>query len=170
MYPRCSSQFDAAANVGIGMRGRCEASGGEPWLTTASGNGPWPAGRKTRVRKVAPSAEAIPTISWAAASTFAAGAASARIAASSNRTASSALCRKQIVARRKPGIPPSYRLTSISASSTRPPLLRAARELSRSAARQRRLPRRGRAPRPSRGRPRYCPSGRARARCRGRRR
>src|SRR4051794_41890998 len=75
MYPRASSQFDTEGNVGISMLGRWAASAGEPWLTMASGNGPGPGGRSALVRSVLPLEVASPTISWAAASTVAAGAA-----------------------------------------------------------------------------------------------
>jgi hypothetical protein len=75
MYPRGRSQFDIAENVGISMFGRWEPSGGEPWLTMASGNGSRPGGRSTLVWSLGPVRVASPTISWAAVSTVTAGAA-----------------------------------------------------------------------------------------------
>ena len=75
MYPRASSQFDTEGNVGISMFGRWAASAGEPWLTMASGNGPEPGGRSTLVCSVLPLDVASPTISCAAVSTVAVGAA-----------------------------------------------------------------------------------------------
>jgi hypothetical protein len=75
MYPRASSRFDTEGNVGISMLGRWAASAGEPWLTMASGNGPGPGGRSTLVCSVLPLEVASPTISWAAVSTVATGAA-----------------------------------------------------------------------------------------------
>jgi len=59
------------------MVGRWEGSGGEPWLTMASGNGSRPGGRSTLVCSMVPVGIASATISGAALSTVTAGVVSA---------------------------------------------------------------------------------------------
>ena len=127
MYPRESNQPDTEGNVGISMLGRWAASAGEPWLTRASGNGPEPGGRSTRVCSVLPLEVASPTISWAAASTVTAGAAFAGIAMteSAGNTQRMATRRKPTFADDgRPGMQTGYRLPPCGASAGTPPLLR----------------------------------------------
>src|SRR4051812_30735579 len=125
MYPRASSQFDTGGNVGISMLGRWAASAGEPWLTMASGNGPSPGGRSTLVCSVLPLEVGSSTISCAAASTVAAGAAFA-----GNAMIASAGNTQRMATRRRPtfaddgraGMQTGYRLPPCGASAGTPPL------------------------------------------------
>src|ERR1700704_5642113 len=64
MYPRAISQLETEENVGITMVGRWEGSGGEPWLTMASGNGSPPGGRTPPACTQGPARAAAP---WSAA-------------------------------------------------------------------------------------------------------
>src|SRR5262245_14629507 len=97
------------------MSGRCDALAGEPWLTIASGNGPGPGGRSTRVRSVAPAAAGTPTISW----TGTAGAAPAKFAraGSSNAAARATIRQRRAFPSRMPCIPTAYRPAGIEASA-----------------------------------------------------